>query len=73
MGSSNFNLEQLISDYIDRIRIQGSITGSDAEELTNHLYDATEALNKQGLSEEEAFIIACKRLGTEAVLHSAGQ
>jgi hypothetical protein len=68
MGSSNFNLKQLIDDYIDRIRVQGSITGSDAEELTNHLYDSTEAISKQGLSEEEAFIVACKRLGTATTL-----
>lgn len=68
MGSSSFNLNQLINDYVGHIRIQGSITGADAEELTNHLYDATDALRKQGLNEEEAFIIASKRLGTEALL-----
>jgi len=68
MGSSNFNLRQSINNYIDLIRSQGSITGSDAAELTAHLFDATDALRKQGLSEEEAFTIACKRLGNEAVL-----
>ncbi len=68
MGSSNFNLQQSINNYINLIRSQGSITGSDAAELTAHLFDATDALQSQGLSEEEAFTIACKRLGNEAVL-----
>jgi len=68
MGSSNFNLQQSINHYISLIQIQGSITPSDAAELTAHLYDATDALKQQGLSEEEAFTIACKRLGNEIIL-----
>lgn len=68
MGSSGFNLQQSINHYISLIQNQGSLTGSDAAELTAHLFDATDALKQQGLSEEEAFIIACKRLGSEAVL-----
>ncbi len=68
MGSSNFNLEQSINNYISLIQNQGSLTGSDVAELTAHLYDATDALKQRGLSEEEAFTIACKRLGNEAVL-----
>ena len=67
MGS-NFNLQQSINAYISLVRNQGSLTGSDAAELTAHLYDATEELKKRGLSEEEAFTIACKRLGNENVL-----
>jgi hypothetical protein len=68
MGSSNFNLQQSINNYISLIQNQGSLTGSDVAELTAHLYDATDALKQHGLSEEEAFTIACKRLGNEEIL-----
>jgi len=68
MGTSNFNLRQSVDNYVRLIRNQGSITGSDAAELTVHLYDATDELKKSGLSEEEAFNIACKRLGNEELL-----
>jgi hypothetical protein len=66
MEQSKFNLQQSIDGYINLIKSQGSITNSDAAELSAHLYDATEALQKQNLSEEEAFLIACKRLGKES-------
>lgn len=68
MEPSTFNLKQSVDNYIDSIKNQGSITSSDAAELAAHLYDATDSLTKSGLSEEEAFIIACKRLGNEDVL-----
>lgn len=68
METSGFNLQQSIDSYISVIKNQGSITGSDAAELTAHLFDATDFLRGQGLSEEEAFLIARKRLGEEAVL-----
>lgn len=68
MGTSGFNLQQSIEAYIGLIKNQGSITGTDAAELTAHLYDATDSLKAGGLSEEEAFLIARKRLGDENVL-----
>ncbi|MFD2160790.1 permease prefix domain 1-containing protein [Paradesertivirga mongoliensis] len=68
MEPSTFNLKQSVDNYIGFIKNQGSITNSDAAELSAHLYDATDSLINRGLSEEEAFIIACKRLGNEDVL-----
>lgn len=68
MEPSNFNLSQSIDNYIGLIKRQGSLTNSDAIELTAHLYDATEALQKNSLTEEEAFLIARKRLGHAEVL-----
>jgi len=68
MESSNFNLDQAILAYIGLIKTQGSLTGSDADELTVHLYDSTETLVKTGLSEQEAFMIACKRIGNVDLL-----
>ena len=68
MESSNFNLKHSIDNYISLINIQGSLTGSDRDELVGHLHDSTEGLVSQGLSEEEAFIIASKRIGKAEVL-----
>jgi len=69
MEPATFNLELAIEKYIGQIKNYGSITGSDAAELKAHLYDATDELKKSRLSDEEAFIIATKRLGTEQVLN----
>lgn len=68
MESPHFDLKASVDDYILLIQNQGALTGSDAKELTNHLLDATDELCKGGLSEEEAFIIATKRLGNEETL-----
>ncbi|MFD2162347.1 hypothetical protein ACFSJU_08070 [Paradesertivirga mongoliensis] len=68
MEPSTFNLKQSVNSYIDSIKNQGSITNSDAAELSAHLYDATDSFISLGLSQEEAFVIACKRLGNEEVL-----
>ncbi|HEX8334735.1 MAG TPA: permease prefix domain 1-containing protein [Segetibacter sp.] len=59
---------QSIDEYIDRIKSQGAITNSDAAELSAHLEDATSSLIQKGLSDQEAFMIASKRLGNEKVI-----
>jgi len=68
MAPIHFNLQQSIDLYIKKIKAQGSITNSDAQELMTHLFDATASLKATGLSDEEAFIIASKRLGKEELL-----
>ncbi|RZK77821.1 MAG: hypothetical protein EOO92_12245 [Pedobacter sp.] len=68
MEPSTFNLKQSVDNYVYSIKNQGTITSSDEAELSAHLYDATEALVTLGLSEDEAFSIACKRLGNKEVL-----
>lgn len=68
MESSDFKLEHAVNDYVLVIKKKGSLTGSDVEELKSHLYDATEDLQERGLTEEEAFIIASRRLGNINVL-----
>lgn len=68
MEPSTFNLNQSVKNHIISIQNQGSITNSDAEELSAHLFDATDSLRRLGLSEEEAFLIASKRLGNEETL-----
>jgi len=68
MATSNFDLGQSIAKYVQRVADQGSLTGSDAAELSSHLMDATDDLQRGGLSQEEAFMIGCKRLGDEQLL-----
>jgi hypothetical protein len=68
MESSNFSLDKAILGYVGLIKNQGSLTGSDADELMGHLYDSAEALLKMGLSEQEAFMVACKRIGNVDLL-----
>jgi|GEM_PF-830469 len=66
--ATQFELEKAIKQHVASISTHGSLTGSDVKELTAHLLDTTEGLIQQGLSEEEAFIIAIKRLGPERQL-----
>ena len=68
MESPSFDLKQSIDHYIGLVQNQGSLTSSDKEELIGHLYDSTEELQQQGLSEEESFVIASKRIGKVEVL-----
>lgn len=68
MESSNFNLAEQINDYVSLIDGQGSLTASDKNELISHLNDSSEALIEKGLSEEESFIIAKKRIGNPELL-----
>lgn len=69
METGAFNLNHAIKTHVDVLKNTGSLTNADAAELTDHLYDATDALLKQQLTTEEAFIIASKRLGSAAILN----
>lgn len=68
METRAFNLDQAIKTHVEVLKSTGALTGADAAELTDHLYDATDALLRQQLTTEEAFIIASKRLGSPALL-----
>jgi hypothetical protein len=68
MGNTGFNLREAIDGYIGAVKNQGSLTNADAEELSAHLYDATADLQTSGLSEEEAFVVASKRMGNAEVI-----
>ncbi len=68
MESSNFNLTNEIDNYVSLIEEQGSLTESDRNELISHLNDSTEVLMEKGLTDEESFIIAKKRIGNPDLL-----
>lgn len=63
MEPNPFDFEQSAHAYIRAIKQKGGLGPSDEAELKAHLYDTSESLLQKGLSEEEAFLIAARRLG----------
>lgn len=59
-----FDLQQQISNWVNRLKSESSVTESDTEELKSHLLDLMDELKEGGLDEEEAFIIASRRMGS---------
>ncbi|MFA6940263.1 MAG: permease prefix domain 1-containing protein [Clostridiaceae bacterium] len=58
-----FDLELNIRSWSDHLRAGGNLKDTDILELENHLRDEMEDLIKNGLTEDEAFLISVKRLG----------
>ena len=58
-----FDIELEIGKWRDYLRLRGNITVSDVEELETHLRDELDDLRLKGLSEDEAFLVAVKRIG----------
>jgi len=56
-------LEEQIAQWRAYVRRRRAITGPDVEELETHLRDQVAALIEAGLAEEEAFLVAVKRMG----------
>jgi hypothetical protein len=56
-------LEQQIETWRAHLRRSGAITASDAAELEDHLREQIASLNADGLSDDEAFLVAVKRMG----------
>jgi hypothetical protein len=57
------SLEDQIDAWRAHLRGSRAITGSDAEELEDHLREQIASLSGGGLSEAEAFLVAVKRMG----------
>ena len=60
---NEFDLNKSLKHWRNELRSQRSFTEENIEELQSHLMDQLDALKENGLSEEEAFLIACRRLG----------
>jgi hypothetical protein len=56
-------LEEQIGAWRAHLRGSRAVTGADAAELEDHLREQIGALGQQGLSADEAFLVAVKRLG----------
>jgi hypothetical protein len=56
-------LEEQIAQWRTYLRRRQAVHGSDVEELEGHLRDQLTALTEAGLSGDEAFLVAVKRMG----------
>lgn len=64
----NADLDARIAQWRAAISRSAAVTDTDADELESHLRDSIDDLHRAGLDDEEAFLIAVKRLGsTDAV------
>ncbi|MFT3893451.1 MAG: hypothetical protein QM730_17625 [Anaerolineales bacterium] len=63
------NLEPAIENWRKELLAQESILPENIEEMEDHLRTSCLHLLKQGLSEDEAFFIAAKRLGASRKLN----
>src|SRR5688572_15759499 len=57
------SLEQQIEAWRAHLRKSRTISGSDAVELEDHLREQIASLEQDGLSDDEAFLVAVKRMG----------
>ncbi len=57
------SLEDQIQAWRAHLRRSRAITASDAEELEDHLREQIASLGEGGLSQDEAFLVAVKRMG----------
>ncbi|MEA5031746.1 MAG: permease prefix domain 1-containing protein [Sphaerochaeta sp.] len=64
-----FDLESQIRQWKTHVYSTGSIGQNDMEELESHLRDSMDELTDRGLSTEEAFLLAVRRMGDIEVIH----
>ena len=57
-------LEEQIAQWREYLRRRRAIHGPDVEELEGHLRDQVAALTEAGLADDEAFLVAVKRMGS---------
>lgn len=62
------SLEEQIAAWRAHLRRSRAVTGSDAEELEDHLREQITSLGAEGLAADEAFLVAVKRMGSIDVL-----
>jgi hypothetical protein len=63
-ASDHATVEQQIGQWRTYLRRRRAINGPDVEELETHLRDQLGALAQAGLAEDEAFLVAVKRMGS---------
>jgi len=61
---ANQQLEDQIAEWRAYVRRRRALHGPDVEELEGHLRDQLAALTEAGLTEDEAFLVAVKRMGS---------
>ena len=63
-GYHHAPLEEQIGQWRTYLRRRRAINGPDVEELETHLRDQVGVLTQAGLAEDEAFLVAVKRMGS---------
>jgi hypothetical protein len=67
---TEFDLNTAISRWRNQLALSPALRAEDVAELESHARDATATLASRGLSEEEAWLIAARRVGGGAVLEA---
>lgn len=67
-NANQFKLEVAVNSYLQHLQENGNYTSEDILELKNHLIDNVTELKKKELNDDEALMIAKKRLGKEEEL-----
>jgi len=65
-----FELNEAIRSWREGLRRQPNFRGSDLDELEDHLREEIDGLRTSGLSDEEAFLVATRRMGNPEDLNS---
>ena len=71
MSTTSFDLEAAVAAW--RESFYETLRANDLAELETHLRDAWQDLRSRGLSDEEAFLVARQRLGSEEVTSELAQ
>lgn len=66
--ANKFSLVKSIGKWKNQLISTPNMTAEDIEELEAHLLDQIDELHQNGLTEEEAFLIAQKRMGKTEIL-----
>src|SRR5215475_8566920 len=69
-NQTSFDLSDAIQKWRRNLAQSAAFDSNDLDELEAHLRDAIPALQAAGLSSEESFLIACRRIGGRDALES---
>ena len=61
---TSFDLNRAIQQWREKLAMSPTFSHENLDELESHFRDSIAGLQKQGLSAEESFLIAVRRLGT---------
>lgn len=67
-SSTSFDLNGALQQWRAQLKYSDALRGQDIHELESHLRDAIADWQNRGLRENEAFWVACQRLGTPGQL-----
>ena len=65
---ATFDLSRRIEQWRENLAASPSFRGENLDELESHLRDSVATLQSRGLSADEAFLIATRRIGTDGAL-----